>query len=342
MRPTYRVMQVAKPGVLEWAERPTPVPEADEVLVAVEACGICGADVSDIERPDPAGPLPRVPGHEVVGRIVAAGVDALTSWRLGQRVGIGRLGGHCNACRQCRQGNFQLCLDQSVVGRSVDGGYAEMMLARSTGLVAIPEALSSEDAAPILCAGLATFNALKKCGAEPGDVVAILGIGGLGHLAVQYARKMGFNVVAVGRGQDIADDILDLGAHTYIDTHRQGVGDTLAQLGGAAAILATVSQPDLVGDALAGLAPRGRLVMLGAGKDHLALPAALLVGGERQVVGSMTGTPFQNERALQFSVLVDVRPQIEVMPLERANEAYQRMKAGKVKFRMVLRPSPAS
>lgn len=336
MKSTYRAMQVAQPGILQLVERPTPSPGAGEVLISVEACGICGADVGDIERLDAALPLPRVPGHEVVGRIAAIGEGAPSIWKVGQRVGVGRLGGHCNECAQCRQGNFQLCLNQPVVGRSCDGGYAELMLARSTGLVAIPDELSAEEAAPILCAGIATFNALKKCGAQAGDVVAILGIGGLGHLAVQYARRMGFKVVAVGRGQDIVQDVMTLGAHAYVDTTKDDTGEALKRLGGAAAVVTTISNPFAVASALAGLAPKGRLVVLGAGKDELTVPAGFLVGGERQLLGSITGSPYENERALQFSVLADVRPQIELMTLEQANEAYQRMKSGKVKFRMVL------
>jgi alcohol dehydrogenase len=218
MKTTYRAMQVPRPGLLEMVERPTPTPGVGEVLIEVEACGICGADVGDIEGADPALQPPRVPGHEVVGRIVAIGEYSPSIWRVGQRVGVGRLGGHCNECAQCRQGHFQLCQNQPFVGASCDGGYAEMMLARATGLVSIPDGLDSEEAAPILCAGIATFNALKKCGAQPGDIVAILGIGGLGHMALQYARRMGFKVVAVGRGSDIAQDALALGAHVYIDT----------------------------------------------------------------------------------------------------------------------------
>lgn len=336
MKSTYRAMQVAQPGILQLVERPTPSPGAGEVLIAVEACGICGADVGDIERLDAALPLPRVPGHEVVGRIAAIGEGTPSIWKVGQRVGVGRLGGHCNECAQCRQGNFQLCLNQPVVGRTCDGGYAEMMLARSTGLVAIPDELSADEAAPILCAGIATFNALKKCGAQAGDVVAILGIGGLGHLAVQYARRMGFKVVAVGRGQDIVQDVMTLGAHVYVDTTKHDTGEALKHLGGAAAVVTTISNPSAVASALAGLAPEGRLVVLGAGKDELTVPAGFLVGGERQLLGSITGSPYENERALQFSVLADVRPQIELMTLEQANEAYQRMKSGNVKFRMVL------
>src|SRR3712207_4425566 len=226
-------MQATAPGTLELVERETPTPGTGEVLIAVEACGICGADAGTIESTDPSRQPPRVPGHEVVGRIVAIGEGVPSIWKLGQRVGVGRLGGHCDECAQCRQGRFNLCRNQPVVGASCDGGYAEMMVARGTGLVSIPDELSSEEAAPILCAGIATFNALKKSGAEAGDLVAVLGIGGLGHMALQYARKMAFKVVAVGRGQDIAEDALRLGAHAYIDTNQQDAAKALADMGGA-------------------------------------------------------------------------------------------------------------
>jgi alcohol dehydrogenase len=334
MRGTYRAVVLTAPGKLEFTERETPVPGTGEVLIAVEACGLCGADANDIERSE--GPWPRVPGHEVVGRIVALGADTPSIWREGQRVGVGRLGGHCNECAQCRQGKFQLCRHQHFVGSTCDGGYAEMMVARSTGLVSIPDDLSSEEAAPILCAGIATFNALKKSGAEAGDIVAVLGIGGLGHMAVQYARRMGFRVIAIGRGTDIEADARELGAHAYIDTEAQDAAKALAGMGGASAIIATIGAASVVSPLLAGLAPGGRLVMLGTGKDPLAVSAGVLVGGERSVQGSITGTPYENERTLDFSVLTEVRPWIEVLPLEQAAEAYRRMKSGDAKFRMVL------
>lgn len=342
MRKTYRAMQVAQPGVLELVERDVPEPGAAEVLIRVEACGICGADAADIEGADPALQPPRVPGHEVVGRIAAVGSGTPRGWTVGQRVGVGRLGGHCNECAQCRQGEFQLCRHQAFVGSGCDGGYAEMMLARSTGLVAIPDELDAVEAAPILCAGIATFNALKKSGAEAGDLVAVLGIGGLGHMAVQYARRMGFRVAAIGRGAGIADVALALGAHAYIDTAREDAAAKLRLMGGAQAILATVGTADVVSALLQGLAPRGRLVVLAAGKDPLRIPAGQLVTGERSVVGSITGSPFENEKTLAFSVLAGVRPRIETMPLEQAQEAYRRMKSGEVEFRMVLTMAPAA
>ncbi|MEX3980503.1 alcohol dehydrogenase [Paraburkholderia sp. EG287A] len=336
MKAVYRAVQITRPGVLELVERKTPVPGDGQVLIAVEACGVCGADARDIENASATSPHPRVPGHEVVGRIVAMGANTPSIWQPGQRVGVGRLGGHCNECPQCRQGNFQLCQNQPVLGATCDGGYAEMMLARSTGLVSIPDELASEEAAPILCAGIATFNALKKCGAEAGDTVAILGIGGLGHMALQYARRMGFKVVAVGRGTGIAEDAKSLGAHIYIDNNEEDAAAGLMSMGGARAIVTTVSHADTVSKLCGGLAPRGRLVLLGAGKDPLPVSTASFVGGERSVMGSLTGSPYESEKALDFSVLTGARPMIEVMPLERANEAYQRMRSGDVKFRMVL------
>lgn len=336
MKPTYRAMQVVRPGTLELAERNTPEPGVGEVLIEIDACGICGADVGDIERFNQALRPPRVPGHEVVGRIAALGLNVSSIWKVGQRVGVGRFGGHCGECAQCRQGNFQLCRNQPVVGATCDGGFAEMMLARHTGLVSIPDELGAEEAAPILCAGVATFNALKKCGAQAGDVVAVLGIGGLGHMALQYARRMGFNVVAIGRGEDIAVDALALGAHVYIDNTHEDAVARLRGMGGAQAIMTMIGNVDIVSALIGGLAPRGRLVLLNPAKKPLPVPVAPLVAGERGILGSITGTPYENEKTLAFSVLANVRPKIEVMPLERANEAYQRMKSGDAKFRMVL------
>jgi alcohol dehydrogenase len=229
-----------------------------------------------------------------------------------------------------------LCQNQPFVGATCDGGYSEMMVARATALVSIPDELDAEEAAPILCAGIATFNALKKSGAQAGDTVAILGIGGLGHMAVQYARHMGFRVIAVGRGSDIAADALALGAHRYIDTNVDDAAARLREMGGAQAIVAAIGHPATVAALTGGLAPRGRLVLLGADKDPLPLSSGHLVVGEREVVGSLTGTPYENERTLAFSVLAGIRPMIEVMPFEQANDAYQKMRSGTARFRMVL------
>lgn len=333
---THKAMLVTRPGVLELIERETPAPGEGEVLIQVEACGICGADAGAIEGLESGLQLPRVPGHEVVGRILALGVGTSRVWRVGQRVGVGRLGGHCNTCEQCRRGHFNLCADQPVVGSSQDGGYAQRMIARATGLVAIPDALGSVEAAPLLCAGIATFNALRKSGAQAGDLVAIQGIGGLGHLALQYARRMGFKVVAVGRGADIADDARELGAHLYIDTEHQDPVAKLKALGGAQVILATITDSVAVSALMPALAPHGRLLVVGVGREPLSIMPGALVGGERSVQGAITGTPFESEKTLDFSVMADVRAMIETLPLERAWEAYQRVRSGQARFRVVL------
>lgn len=340
MKSTYRAMRIARPGVLEMAELSIPRPADGEVLIAVEACGICGADVGDIEGPGAR--VGGVPGHEVVGRIVAIGDGTSPRWKIGQRVGAGRLGGHCNDCDQCRQGRFQLCRNQAFTGATRDGGYAEMMLAKGTGLVSIPEELRAEEAAPLLCAGIATFNALKKSGAQAGDTVAVLGIGGLGHMALQYARRMGFRVLAVGRGADIADDALALGAHRYIDADAEDAGAMLAGIGGAQAIVSTVSSTHTLAALLKGLAPQGKLILLGAGRDPLPVATGPLVVGERSIAGSLTGTPHESEKTLDFSVLAGIRPRIETLPLSAANEAHARMKSGAAKFRMVLTMTDAA
>ena len=333
---TYMAMQVTQPGEMQFVEREVPTPVTGEVLIWVEACGICGADAGAIEGLEAGLMFPRVPGHEVVGRIVAVGNGTSPRWRVGQRVGVGRLGGHCNECEQCRQGHFNLCLDQPVVGSSRDGGYAQMMLARATGLVAIPDALDAIQAAPLLCAGIATFNALRKSGALAGDLVAIQGIGGLGHLAIQYARRMGYRVVAIGRGADIADQVLNLGAHHYVDSQAEDAVPSLKAMGGAQVILTTITDSAAVSPLMAALAPQGTLVVVGVGRQPLSIMPGALVGGERRVLGAITGTPYESEKTLDFSVMADVRAQIETMPLELAWEAYQRVRSGAVQFRMVL------
>ncbi|MFZ4878809.1 alcohol dehydrogenase catalytic domain-containing protein [Janthinobacterium sp. Mn2066] len=336
MNNTYRAMQISQPGVLELVQRVTPTPGAGEVLIAVEACGICGADAGAIEGDEKGTQLPRVPGHEVVGRIAAIGAGTPACWKVGQRVGVGRLGGHCNTCLQCQRGQFQLCTDQPAMGSTCDGGYAEMMLARSTGLVSIPDELDAEHAAPLLCAGIATFNALKKSGAQAGDLVAILGIGGLGHLAVQYARKMGYRVVSVGRRAELASDAPALGAHRHIDSSHEDPAAVLQAMGGAQVIVSTITDSAATSMLLAGLAPQGRLLVVGVGKQALSIAPGALVGGERLVQGTITGTPYEAVRTLDFSVLADIRPLVETMPLAQANEAYRKMRAGDVRYRMVL------
>ena len=336
MKKTYRAMQASAPGVLELVLREVPDPEAGQVLIEVEACGICGADAGAIEGLEAGARFPRVPGHEVVGRIIAIGANAPSLWKIGQRVGVGRLGGHCNECDQCRRGHFNLCRNQPAVGSAHDGGYAEMLLVRNTALVAVPDELSSEEAAPLLCAGIATFNALKKSGAQAGDLVAVHGIGGLGHLAVQYARKMGFKVVAIGRGSDIAEDARVLGAHVYVDAREEDAVLRLREMGGAQVILTTATDSAAASALVAGLAPRGRLLVVGVGKEAVSVFPGALVGGERMVQGAITGSPYESEKTLEFSVLADIRPMIETYPLERADAAYRKMRSGDARFRMVL------
>lgn len=333
---TFKAMQITAPGKMELVERPVPTPKHGEVLLQVEACGICGADAGAIEGMEKNTTYPRIPGHEVVGTVVAMGDGVPSFIHSGMRVGVGRLGGHCNECEQCRQGRFNLCSNQPVVGSSQDGGYAEMMIARASGLVIIPDELKSEEAAPLLCAGIATFNALLKSGAQAGDTVAIQGIGGLGHLAVQYAKKMGFRVVAIGRGEHTEADAHTLGAHVYLDTNVVDAADELRKLGGAQVILTTLTDSKAASDLVKALAPKGKFIVVGAGKDPLSIAPGLMVGNEISVEGAITGTPYEAEKTLKFSLLTDVRAQIEVMPLEQANEAYQRMRSGDVRYRMVL------
>ncbi len=341
MQGTFKAMQVSQTGKLELVERPIPVLQDGEVLLAVEACGICGADAMTVENTNPE-KFPRIPGHEVVGRIIALNKNCSNYWKVGQRVGIGRLGGHCNQCNECRQGLFNLCNNQPVVGSTHDGGYAEMMIAKETGLVAIPDELSSIEAAPLLCAGIATFNALKKSGAQAGDLVAILGIGGLGHLAIQYARKMGFKVVAIGRGQDITEQTKKLGAHIYIDTNLDNVVEKLQQLGKVRTILTTITNGEISSSLFSCLEPKGKLIVVGVGKEPLIIPSTALVGGERIVQGTITGTPYEIERTLDFSVLSETRAMVEIFPFEQAQQAYSRMKSGQAQFRVVLTISPLS
>lgn len=333
---TYRAMQISAPGVLEMVERVLPEPGENDVLIKVEACGVCGVDLYDCARSQENNVLPRVPGHEIVGAIFKKGTKVSSLWQTGQRVGVGRLGGYCMICMQCRQGSFQLCENQPTVGVTTDGGYAEYVLIRSTALIAIPDAFSSLDAAPILCAGIATFNALRNSGARAGDRVIVLGIGGLGHLAIQYARKMGFEVIAAGRGSVKAQDALDMGAHHYLDTQNQDVVEQIKKSGGAAFLFATITHSSAVSSLLPLLAPQGKLVLLGVGSEPLSIMPGWLVGGERTASASFVGTPFETERALRFSALFEVKPRVEQLPLASANLALARLKAGEARYRIVL------
>lgn len=282
---------------------------------------------------------PRVPGHEAVGVIdkLGAGVEG---WVVGQRVGVGFLGGSCGRCDPCRSGDLVNCRNQEFTGVQQDGGYAEVLIARASGLMSIPADLSSVDAAPLLCAGLTTFSALRNGPAKAGDLVAVLGIGGLGHLAVQYARHMGFEVVAIGRGADKEAFAGKLGAHHYIDSMSVDPGQALQELGGAALLVATASAGKAVAQVLKGLRPRGRVIALGATPDPIEVSTSDLLFGNRSIEGALTGDPATGDATLKFSVLTGIAAMIETMPLEQAPEAYARMMAGKARFRMVLTMQP--
>jgi propanol-preferring alcohol dehydrogenase len=331
----YRAVHVVSPGKLELTEKPLLDASPGHVRVRVEACGVCHSDSFTVEGAFPI-EWPRVPGHEAVGRIdmVGAGVEG---WKVGQRVGIGFLGGSCGHCGPCRDGDLVNCRNQKITGVHHDGGYAEVMIAKANGLMSVPGDLSSVDAAPLLCAGLTTFSALRNAPAKAGDLVAVLGIGGLGHLGLQYARHMGFEVAAIGRGADKADLARKLGAHNYIDNSAGSPADALLALGGAAVVLVTSSSGGrTVSDTVKGLRPGGVAIVLGAGPEPIEVTATDLLSGGRKIEGALTGTPATGDATLRFSVLSGVIPMVETMPLERAPEAYAKMMAGKARFRMVL------
>ncbi len=331
---TYRAVQAIEPGRLAQAELPEPTAGPGQVRVRVEACGVCHTDSVTVEAKLPI-EFPRVPGHEAVGRIDAVG-DGVTDWAVGRRVGIGFLGGHCGQCSPCRRGDLVNCRAQPITGVHVDGGYAEVLVARQTGLVAIPDELDAVEAAPLLCAGITTFNALRNSVARAGDLVAVLGIGGLGHLGVQYARRMGFRVVAIARGAEKEPLARELGAHEYLDSVAQDAAAELLRLGGARVILATASNAAAMSALIPGLAPGGELLAVGADADPIRVSTSALIFGERAVAGRLTGSAADNEDTLAFSVLQDIRARIEVVPLAEAPEAYARMMRNEARFRMVL------
>ncbi|HZN54669.1 MAG TPA: alcohol dehydrogenase [Candidatus Polarisedimenticolaceae bacterium] len=332
---SYRVVQATKRGTLEISERPLVDPEPLHVRIRVEACGICHSDALAVEGVLPNAAFPRVPGHEAIGRIDAlgAGVD---DWRVGQRVGVGYLGGPCGRCRFCRRGQFVHCLHQHLTGTTNDGGYAEVMYARASGLSAVPEELTSVEAAPLLCAGLTTFNALRNSGARPGELVAIQGIGGLGHLAVQYARRMGFRVAAIARGPEKGELALGLGAHHYIDGGATDPAKALQELGGASLILATASNSRSQSGLIAGLLPAGKLLIVGLDGGPIEISSSALVLSARSVAGSLTGSAQDGEDTLSFSVLQNIRSRNEIIPFENAAAGYARMMSNAARFRIVL------
>jgi len=333
-----RVAQVAKPNAtLEVVERDIPEPKPRQVRIKVEACGICHSDMFTVAGAFPGIEYPRVPGHEVVGIIDAVGAD-VPDWKQGMRVGVGWHGGHCGHCTPCRRGDFVMCIRGQIPGISYDGGYAEYMIAPFEALALIPDDLKSQDAAPLLCAGITTFNALRNSVARAGDLVAILGIGGLGHLGVQFAAKMGFRTVAIARGADKGPLAKKLGAHIYIDSTAQNAAEELTKLGGAKVILATVTDAPAMSSVLGGLGIDGKLVVVGASAEPIEVSPLLLIGGRRAVTGWPSGSASDSEDTLRFSVLTNVRPMIEIFPLAKAAEAYQHMMSGKARFRAVLTP----
>jgi len=331
-----KAAQVPKPGAdFDMVERPIPAPDAGQVRIQVRACGICHSDVLVKEGVFPWIQYPRVPGHEVAGVVdeVGAGVSA---WKTGQRVGVGWHGGHDGTCRECRRGDFRNCRNVKVTGMSYDGGYQEYMVAPVEALVPIPDSLSDVDAAPLLDAGITTYNALRNSGAMPGDLVAVQGIGGLGHLGVQFANKFGYRVAAIGRGPENAELAKKLGAHVYIDSHATNAAEKLQELGGARVIIATAPNSKAMSALIDGLGPNGKLVVIGASLDAIEVTPSQLIFGSKTIQGWAAGTPAASEDTLNFCVLTGVRPMIETYPLEKAAEAYARMLSGKAEFRVVL------
>ncbi|MFG1704263.1 alcohol dehydrogenase catalytic domain-containing protein [Nonomuraea sp. M3C6] len=332
---TYRAFEVTGSRQFRLVSRELREPDAGHVRVRVESCGVCHTDVLAVEgmRADPAQPI--VPGHEIVGVIDAVG-DGVRGWRVGERVGAGFLGGQCGQCESCRRGDFVNCADQPQTGTTIDGGYAEVVHVRSSALVRVPDGLSAVDAAPLLCAGLTTFKALQQVPGHPGALVAVQGIGGLGHLGLQYAARLGYRVAAIARGEAKTDLARRLGADHYIDSSRQDPAEALRELGGAAAIIATASSGASMTGLVAGLAPGGRLVVVGAAFDPIEVNTPDLIFGTRTIAGSLTGSSIENEDNLAFSLRHGIRPMTEVLPLAEAPKAYERMMSGQARFRVVL------
>ena len=330
-----RAVQVSRPGgPFELVERPTPEPGPGSVRVKVQACGVCRSDAAAKDGSMPGVRYPIVPGHEIAGVIDALG-PGVSGWSPGQRVGLGWFAGHCGGCERCRRGDFMACLRRSIHGVTCDGGYAEAVIADQRSLALIPDELSAVEAAPMLCAGVTTYGAMAKCGARPGSVVAVLGLGGLGHLAVQFAVGMGHFTVAIARGPDKAALALGLGARRYIDSTAEDPAEALRSLGGAQAVIATVTAADAISRIIDGMTSDGRLVVVGVPHEPIQVYAHQLLYG-RSITGSAGGVAAQSEDAMRFSALNGVRPVIETLPLEQAAEAYERMLSGQARLRMVL------
>jgi len=331
-----KAVQISKPGGnFELVERPIPQPGRGQVRIKVEACGICHSDALVKEGLWPGIQYPRVPGHEISGRIDAIGPD-VTLWKSGQRVGVGWHGGHCFQCDPCRRGDFVLCQVEKITAIHSDGGYAEYMIAHAEAVAAMPDDLDAAPAAPLLCAGITVFNSLRNSGARAGDTVAVQGIGGLGHLGIQYARQMGFRTVAVGRGKDKETLARKLGAHHYVDTAAGAPAEALQKLGGARLILATAPDSKSISALVDGLAGNGKLLVVGAGFESLSVTPLQLIGQRKDIQGWPSGTAKDSEDTLRFSALSGVRPMIERYPLEKAAAAYEQMISGRARFRVVL------
>ncbi len=331
-----KAVQISKPGGnFEVVERPIPEPGRGQVRIKVEACGICHSDALVKEGMWPGIQYPRVPGHEIAGRIDKIGPD-VTLWKPGQRVGVGWHGGHCFECEPCRRGDFVNCKFEKVTAIHFDGGYQEYMVAPAEAVAAMPGDLTADEAAPLLCAGITVYNALRNSGARSGDLVAVQGIGGLGHLGIQYARQMGFRTVAIGRGGDKQALAKKLGAHEYIDTSAGSPAEALQKLGGAKVILATAPDSKSMSALMDGVGANGKLLVVGAGFEPLTITPLQLISGRKAIRGWASGTARDSEDTLQYSSLTGVRPMIERYPLEKAADGYQQMISGKARFRVVL------
>lgn len=340
MSTEYRAIQATDEPTFSAVTRSRRDPEPGTVRIAVEACGVCHSDVAGIHNAlghREAG-TPIVPGHEVIGRIDAVG-DGVADWHIGDRAGAGYLGGPCMACANCRRGEFTFCLNQPVLGDTWDGGYAESVIVRATGLVAIPDDADATLLAPLMCAGLTVFTALRDSGARPGQLVAVQGVGGLGHLALKYAAAMGFRVAAIARGEGKSELAEELGATHYIDSAAGDPAAALQDLGGAHAIIATAANGSSMSRLIDGLALRGRLMVVGVASDPIEVQTTSLIFGGRSVQGSLTGTPADNADNLAFALEHGIAPMVERMPLSHAGEAFKRMMSGEARFRMVLNVS---
>ena len=333
---SMRAVQVKEQGgPFEVVQREVPQPARDQALVRVHACGICHSDSFAKTGGFPGISWPHVPGHEIAGEVAALGED-VKGWQVGQRVGVGWFGGGCGYCRECRRGDLINCAHMDIPGITIDGGYADYVLVKASAMASLPDELSAEEAAPLLCAGITTYNALRHSGAQAGDLVAVLGVGGLGHLGVQFASKLGFNTVAIARGSDKEELARKLGAREYIDSTAQDVSAELSKLGGAKVILSTITNAAAVTAVLGGLGVRGKLLIVGASMEPMEIPPVMLIGGSKTVAGHASGHSGDSEDTLDFSVLSGVRPMIETFPLEQAEVAYERMMSGEARFRMVL------